>query len=121
MILTIWGWPILPEHGPARGLKVVIEAAVEAHLVLQAGALQGLADLLDLGDVQINGFFAEDVLARGDGLQGDGEWVSVEEQISTAPIWGSSESCGSRCTYQGMPRPLAQAAVCSLMKGSAMA
>ena len=58
--------------GFARGGEIVVEAAVEAHLILDIRAFQRVHDRLDFAEVVVDGFLAEDVLARGDCLKGNG-------------------------------------------------
>ena len=48
------------------------------------------------------------------------EWVSVEEQMSTASISGSFRMSFASLVVFGMPQDLAKASVCSFMNGSAM-
>ena len=52
--------------------EVVVEAAVEAHLILLARLLDDRENFLDLFDIVVNGLLAEDVLACAQRLDGDG-------------------------------------------------
>ena len=51
-------------HDVVHVLEVAIKAAVEAHLIADAGLLDLLQHRADLVDVVVYGLFAEDVLAR---------------------------------------------------------
>ncbi len=52
--------------------KVSVKATVETHLILYARFLDGFQDRLNFLEVMVNGFLAEDMLARLGGLDGYG-------------------------------------------------